>query len=1192
MHRSRLGLGFAAFGAACTVLALTGCEPGGESHETAPGCTTNAGCAEGSVCQDGTCVGDCSTGQPCATGQSCCDRTCIDTATDPSNCGGCGVACSTNNVATPECAAGSCAGSCTPGFEDCNGDKLGDGCEVDTRTNPDHCGACGNACSKENVAGVTCEEGACAGACVQPWADCNNDLLGDGCETNIESNPSNCGGCGVACSQSHVAAACAMGMCDGACEAGFADCNGDKLGDGCETNVASDPMHCGACGVACSNDNISAACTAGVCAGACAAGFADCNGDKLADGCETNIASDAANCGACGDSCSQNEVTASCVGGACSGACAPGFADCDSDKLTNGCETEIESNAQDCGGCGNVCSAAGVTPACAGGVCSGPCDPGFADCNGNKLADGCEVNLIGDVNHCGACGTACSLANATPLCIAGLCAIGACASGYQNCDATAANGCESAMATDPANCGSCGAACAGDQICKNGACAAPPCASGHLGFPSVPLLSTGVSPNAVAAVDLDGDGKLDLIAGHAGDPVTGGGGITISLNQGGAFFGPKVLYPMPSSTYSLTVADFNGDGSPDVATGHEQGVSIVFNQGGGTFSAPSSYPVDTPLRLTSADVNADGTPDLIACTYNGFSVLLNQGGAFTTVVDYPLGWGPQAVASGDFTGDGKPDIALLSSYGTNTLLVLPNQGDGTFGPQSAYPTGSLPPAGFSGLAVGDVNGDAKPDIATVGDGVSVYLNQGNGTFAPKVSYPVGGTSSAWRSVTMVDVNGDGARDLAVAASANADLFDLNGRVSVLLNLGNGTFGPKSDYLTGVSLRAITAGDLTGDTLPELIVTQWSNNSADPVPTGNAFGVLLNLGDGTFAARVDSSSGPEVTTVTLGDLDGDGKEDMVVASPGYAVNGFPTPLTSIRVHKGLGGGGFAAPVLHPTLPSPISATLVDLDNDGALDIAVDAFNGVSVLLNQGNGTFGAKVDYSAAGVTATHGMVAADFNADGTPDIAVARYNSSKVYLLFNNGTGTLGSVASYPTVTAPTSLASGDVTGDGTPDLVVANRYSNSVSLLKNLGNGTFAPKLDYPVGSEPWAITVQDLNGDVFKDVAVVNASSNTVSVLLGSGGGLGAKVNYPTGASPAAIDAADFDADGKVDLAIGNHWSVSILLNKGSGTFSARQDHGTGPGPVSLATGDLDGDKRPDIVTGNSLNVSTSVLLSRCLP
>src|SRR5204862_237291 len=146
--------------------------------------------------------------------------------------------------------------------------------------------------------------GVCTGACDAGFADCNGNKQSDGCETNVSANAAACGACNGACSTNHIGApACANGLCTGACDPGFADCNGSKHADGCETNVAADPAHCGACTTACSLPHAAAGCAAGACTiASCDAGYADCDG-SAANGCETNIAADVARCGNCATAC-------------------------------------------------------------------------------------------------------------------------------------------------------------------------------------------------------------------------------------------------------------------------------------------------------------------------------------------------------------------------------------------------------------------------------------------------------------------------------------------------------------------------------------------------------------------------------------------------------------------------------------------------------------------------------------------------------------------------------------------------------------------------------------------------------------------------------------------------------------------------------------------------------------------------
>ena len=425
------------------------------------------------TCGDGTCkIGT------CAPGFADCDVTAangceIAIAGDVNNCGGCNDAnnsfrCSAANVVAPLCIAGSCVSVCAPGFADCNGDKRKDGCEVSIGNDVANCGACGHVCSNANGA-ASCNAGVCAIQCKPGYRDCDGDLA-NGCETALNSN-TNCGGCGVLCGAAHATTSCSTGACVvTACAPGFADCDG-RLDNGCEVDTTLDPANCGACGSACSPAGVAQlACAGGVCSGACAAGFADCNGDKKRDGCEVAIASDLKNCGACGRVCSSANGTPQC-NGACTIMCSAGYKDCDGD-VTNGCETALNTNSN-CGGCNVACSAPNAITSCGTGTCTiATCAPGFADCQGG-VGNGCETAIATDTANCGGCGHVCPGGNGTPTCTSGACGI-ACFNGFRDCDGNANNGCEALIAADPNNCGACNNRCSANnvagQLCGGGQC--------------------------------------------------------------------------------------------------------------------------------------------------------------------------------------------------------------------------------------------------------------------------------------------------------------------------------------------------------------------------------------------------------------------------------------------------------------------------------------------------------------------------------------------------------------------------------------------------------------------------------------------------------------------------------------------------------------------------------------------------
>ena len=290
---------------------------------------------------------------------------------------------------------------------------------------------------------------------------------------DLNTSLSHCGSCNAACSTNHIAPDCAAGSCQGGvCAAGFGDCNSNKRTDGCEQDTAGSAANCGGCDLACSTNHVNPACANSSCQpGVCTPGFADCNNNKRTDGCEINITNDNANCAVCGRVCSTNNVTPQCTAGQCQGACNPGFDNCNANLQTDGCETNLNTSVQHCGQCGHTCSSANATPSCSGGLCTGTCNSGFADCNGNFAQDGCEINIFSSTQNCGGCAQACSTNHVNPICTVGSCQDGVCHQGFVDCNNNKrTDGCETNVVNDPNNCGACGHVCNAGQVCVGSVC--------------------------------------------------------------------------------------------------------------------------------------------------------------------------------------------------------------------------------------------------------------------------------------------------------------------------------------------------------------------------------------------------------------------------------------------------------------------------------------------------------------------------------------------------------------------------------------------------------------------------------------------------------------------------------------------------------------------------------------------------
>jgi hypothetical protein len=311
--------------------------------------------------------------------------------------------------------------------------------------------------------------------------------------------------------------------------------------------------------------------------------------------------------------------------------------------------------------------------------------------------------------------------------------------------------------------------------------------SGGGAFDPAVGLSGGKGPGAIAAADLDLDGRLDIVLTHSGatDRGVGSDDIVVQLSKGdGTFHG--LIRAAGVNPQAVVVGDFNADKKPDLATANDgENLSIFLGKGDGTFGDPQSFPIGAPFSsgIAVSDFNGDGKQDLI--TTNSLigagrsdrtvSILLGRGdGTFNAPDVYQVG-SPQPMmpAVADLNGDGSLDIAAPGGYPTTKVSVLLGLGDGRFSPATEFTTGPNPHT----LVVADLDGDGHPDLVTgnigesggpVGKGIAILFGKGDGTFEPKLDISGGDFGEGIGAAA--DLDGDGKIDLIEIGGAELVLY--------------------------------------------------------------------------------------------------------------------------------------------------------------------------------------------------------------------------------------------------------------------------------------------------------------------------------------------------------------------------------------------------------------------------------------
>jgi uncharacterized protein (TIGR03437 family) len=327
-------------------------------------------------------------------------------------------------------------------------------------------------------------------------------------------------------------------------------------------------------------------------------------------------------------------------------------------------------------------------------------------------------------------------------------------------------------------------------------------------------------------------------------------------------------------------------------------------------------------------------------------------------------------------------------------------------------------------------------------------------------------------------------------------------------------------------------------------------------------------------------------VVTADLNLDGKLDLVVTNDG------------VSVLLGDGNGNFGAATRFTVGNGSRGLAVSDFNSDGKPDLAIANWDtrDISILFGNGSGGFSAPTNFPTGntepGNTAIT-LVAGDFNGDTKPDIAVTSW-FGKVAILLGNGAGGFGTPTNFDTGgSTPGSIATGDFNQDGKVDLVISNDLGGSIATLLGNGSGGFGAP-NPVILSRPGSVTVADFNADSRPDIAVTAGGS--LSVLLGDGnGGLGAPASITSAGSPSFVTTGDFNTDGKADLAFthSSNSAMSVLLGNGTGGFGTPTTYPVSFTPASLASGDFNADNKLDLVVANGtlgLPKIVSIFLNTC--
>jgi len=711
-------------------------------------------------------------------------------------------------------------------------------------------------------------------------------------------------------------------------------------------------------------------------------------------------------------------------------------------------------------------------------------------------------------------------------------------------------------------------------------------------FASPQTFSTGNAPQFVAVADIDGDGKADIVVVNQNDNTMG---VFLNKSSSGSItsgsFAAEVTFSTGTGSYpnGIAIGDLDGDGKLDVVTANTGNASLsVFRNtssvGNISFAAHADFATGNadPQYVAIADFDGDGKPDMAVTNEANVSVFHNTTTSGSTTIsfaahaDFAVESEPGGIAVGDFDGDGKPDIAATISS-DNYVSVLHNTssaGTISFGTHADFSVGPGP----GNLAVSDVDGDGKLDIVTSngGDGsASILHNTSSSSISfgthQDINVDEGDANESFYTVVMNDLDGDGKPDMIVVDNNDA-LYLLHNTSST----GSPSFGSKVTVAVGTNSYALygaAIGDFDGDGKPDIVANAQGDNLIDvlrnksagiitsptttSISSNNNPSFSASPGNSvTFTATVTHSGRPVTkgtVSFTSNGLAISGATDVAVNGSGQATanTSFSSTGSYTIVATFNGDVNYSSSVsstltqqvnLHPTAINSITATSTysnasSIQFTATFAASITGLSTSNFSLTTTGAVSGASVA-SVSGSGTTYTVTVNTGTGDGTIGLNLANATGLtpgiSTSLPFTGGTTTIDKTA--PTVSISAPSVSSIVSGTGSVSYTVTYADANFNTSTLGLGDitlnstGTASGTVGLTGSGTSYIVTISSISG------------SGSLGISIGAGTASDLAGNADAGAGPSAT----FTVVGGSDATLS-------ALSISSGTLSPVFDAGT---------------------------------------